>query len=136
VRTATAISSRHGTIHRSPRPAARTGPSCSADSPIGVPVGEHPALHGPARPAWTCTTCGDDWPCPTRRRQLTELCRGDPRLLLAYLAPYVADARTDLVDPGADGIAERFTGWCHHPPGSRVDEVGGGGADGGSAGPR
>ncbi|MBO4204736.1 flavin reductase [Micromonospora echinofusca] len=67
--------------------------------------------HLAARPAWTCTGCGEPWPCPARRARLsTEY--ADSRLsLLVYLAGYLLDAAADLRHLPADELYARFLGW-------------------------
>ncbi|WP_433343777.1 flavin reductase [Micromonospora sp. CA-111912] len=99
------------------------------------------ALHGPVRPEWTCVTCGDPWPCHTRKRQLKDLCRCDVRLLRNYLTPYLRDARVDLVDVELAEITDRFLGWCGRPldrpsVDDRPGGAGGGASPEGGAGGR
>ncbi|GGL97725.1 hypothetical protein [Micromonospora yangpuensis] len=61
-----------------------------------------------------------------RKRQLKELCRCDVRVLRNYLAPYLADARTELVGLTAEEIVDRFLGWCSRPLNVPVGEGEGG----------
>ncbi|SDY93687.1 hypothetical protein SAMN05444365_104222 [Micromonospora pattaloongensis] len=79
-------------------------------------MGDYPALHAPSRPDWACTVCGDEWPCPTRKRQLVELFGGNVRALVGYLRPYLVVANTELGRLSTRQVVERFIGWCARPP--------------------
>lgn len=78
-------------------------------------MAEYPAIHAPTRPDWTCTACGDEWPCRTRKRQLTELFQDNTVGLINYLTPYLADANMDLRELTTVKLAKRFLGWCAKP---------------------
>ncbi|MET7948003.1 hypothetical protein [Micromonospora sp. NPDC005324] len=77
---------------------------------------EVPTPHVPVRPPWTCAGCGQEWPCPDRRRRLL-IEYADDRLSLAfYLGLYLADAAADLPDLSADRLHDRFLGWARFRP--------------------
>jgi hypothetical protein len=81
-------------------------------------MGDYPALHGPSRPGWNCLACGEPWPCPTRKRQLKELCHCNIRTLTRYMSEYLRDARTEITSLSPAEISERFVGWCARPLGA------------------
>lgn len=73
---------------------------------------DYPPIHAPSRPDWSCTACGDEWPCPTRKRQLVELFPGNVRGLVGYMTPYLVDANVELSHLSTTQVTERFVGWC------------------------
>ena len=73
------------------------------------------SMHLPARPGWTCRTCGRDWPCETRRRQLLAEYEGARVSLTLYLSGYFIEACTDLPDACGGGLHNRFLGWAVGP---------------------
>ncbi|WP_229397719.1 hypothetical protein [Micromonospora okii] len=81
-------------------------------------MGDYPALHGPSRPDWNCLACGEPWPCPTRKRQLKELCHCNIRTLTRYMSEHLRDAHTEITGLSAAEVTERFVGWCARPLGS------------------
>lgn len=72
-------------------------------------------MHGPSRPDWNCLVCAEPWPCPTRKRQLKDLCHCNIRVLVNYMAPYLRDAHREIDGLSAAEITERFVGWCSRP---------------------
>lgn len=82
----------------------------------------YPALHGPSRPSWTCTTCGEEWPCVPKKRQLAHLFGEDIRKLRRQMLAYALMAVTDLPHVPQEEIRERFIGW----PGKPLQELPGG----------
>jgi hypothetical protein len=64
------------------------------------------AFHLPARPAWTCVVCGDDYPCATRRAQLLADFDGAPVQLAVFMSRDYLDATTEL--PAAKNLHVRF----------------------------
>ncbi|MFG1916074.1 hypothetical protein [Micromonospora sp. NPDC048898] len=72
---------------------------------------EAPMPHVPVRPAWTCAGCGQEWPCPNRRRRLLIEYAHDRLSLAFYLGLHLADAAVDLSHPPADELHVRFLGW-------------------------
>ena len=69
------------------------------------------ALHRPLRPQWTCAGCGWDWPCPTRRGQLTAEYDRARVCLSLVMAEYFVEASEDLRDVPAGELYRRFLGW-------------------------
>lgn len=67
--------------------------------------------HIPERPMWTCLTCGYDWPCPTRRRELTdEVPQAHIGLVLFMASEFVAITR-DMPEAPAGILYGRMLGW-------------------------
>jgi hypothetical protein len=63
------------------------------------------------RPQWICAGCAQDWPCPTRRGQLTaEYDRARVCLSLVMTSHFV-EASVDLRDVPAGELHLRFLGW-------------------------
>jgi hypothetical protein len=71
--------------------------------------------HRPLRPAWRCVACDANWPCHTRRRQLTAEFTGATASLGLYLASCMVDAAADLPDTCAGLLYRQFLGWLRHP---------------------
>ncbi|MFD0967630.1 hypothetical protein [Plantactinospora endophytica] len=67
--------------------------------------------HDPAAPLWTCTGCGDDWPCVVRRRQLRAEFAGSVVSLRYYLAHHLVNAAEDLRHVPAGWLHNRFIAW-------------------------
>src|SRR6266508_3181610 len=76
------------------------------------------SAHLPARPTWTCTGCGVDWPCPTRRAQLAAEFAEAPVSLGVYLGACLADAAGDLPAVPAGVLYHRFLAWLRYGPAS------------------
>ncbi|WP_422734978.1 flavin reductase [Micromonospora sp. WMMD558] len=68
-------------------------------------------MHLPIRPDWTCAACGDLWPCPTRRRQLTAHYHQTPVSLMVYLIGFFVEACQDLPGVPAGMLHQRFLAW-------------------------
>ncbi|MGI5182227.1 flavin reductase [Dactylosporangium sp. CA-152071] len=68
--------------------------------------------HRPARPTWTCSGCGQPWPCPERRRIFLEDFQGRRMQLRGVLALFLIDATEDLADP-VEQLHERFVSWAY-----------------------
>ncbi|GLH94964.1 flavin reductase [Phytohabitans aurantiacus] len=67
--------------------------------------------HTPVRPAWTCATCGQDWPCASARDQLCEE-YGEQRVNLAvYMATQLGHAAGELTTATTTQLYERFIAW-------------------------
>ncbi|MCG5443578.1 hypothetical protein NIE79_001391 [Micromonospora sp. NIE79] len=67
-----------------------------------------------------CAGCGQEWPCPDRRRRLL-IEYADDRLSLAfYLGLRLADAAADLPGLPADSLHARFLGWARFRPSRSV----------------
>ncbi len=89
-----------------------------------APCPEPPmTVHTPLRPAWTCTGCGADWPCPTRRSQLTAEYPAADLPLSLYLAACLVEAAYDQPNVSAGELYARFLGWvrvCPRSPGAEA----------------
>ncbi|GAB3797319.1 hypothetical protein GCM10027605_06990 [Micromonospora zhanjiangensis] len=74
---------------------AMPGPPPAGATPTGLdqPGTLVTAPHPPERPGWTCQTCAEPWPCPTRRQ---ELARVDRTTAAIYLATQFSEAVKDL----------------------------------------
>lgn len=67
--------------------------------------------HTPIRPAWTCSACGQDWPCAPGRDQLGQE-YGDQRVNLAvYMATQLGHAAAELPRATPTQLYERFIAW-------------------------
>ncbi|MFG2099237.1 hypothetical protein ACGFJ5_01400 [Micromonospora echinaurantiaca] len=67
--------------------------------------------HLPVVPAWTCETCGGEWPCAPKQRRLLEEYRGERPALAVYLGSCLAAATQDLRGVPERILQRRFTGW-------------------------
>ncbi|SCL53888.1 hypothetical protein GA0070608_1241 [Micromonospora peucetia] len=67
--------------------------------------------HTPVTPAWTCGTCGADWPCATKRARLLEEYQVDRAMLSVYLGSCLAAATQDLSAARGTALQDRFIGW-------------------------
>ncbi|PZF99165.1 hypothetical protein [Micromonospora deserti] len=67
--------------------------------------------HAPVTPGWTCGTCGAEWPCGPKRRQLLAEYHVDRAMLSVYLGSCLAAATQDLHAPPGTCLQERFIGW-------------------------
>lgn len=72
--------------------------------------------HAPSSPDWTCGTCGDDWPCETKRAFLLNEYRSDRAMLTVYLGSCLAAATQDLPSPVGASLQDRFIGWLPRQP--------------------
>ncbi|MGC5018633.1 hypothetical protein [Micromonospora sp. DT47] len=75
------------------------------------PPRSRPDEHVPVTPGWTCGSCGDEWPCATKRTRLLAEYKVDRASLSVYLGSCLAAASVDL--PGSPGslLRDRFIGW-------------------------
>lgn len=71
--------------------------------------------HLPLRPYWRCVACNANWPCYTRRRQMTAEFAGAWVSLGLYLASCMVDAAFDLPDRSAGLLYGQFLGWLQPP---------------------
>jgi hypothetical protein len=72
--------------------------------------------HSPTTPDWTCRGCGQEWPCPTRRKELLAE-YGEARVALSiYLGAFLVHASTDLRYVPAGWLHNRFVGWARELP--------------------
>jgi hypothetical protein len=69
------------------------------------------SMHQPIRPDWDCAACGDPWPCPTRKRQLTAEYHRTPVSMMLYLSGYFVEACQDLPHLPAGALHARFLRW-------------------------
>jgi hypothetical protein len=67
--------------------------------------------HHPLTESWLCLACGADWPCRTRRLQLTAHYLGRPEQLAFHLAGHYVRARLDLTHVPVLLLYRRFLGW-------------------------
>ncbi|GHJ17662.1 MULTISPECIES: hypothetical protein [unclassified Micromonospora] len=74
--------------------------------------------HVPVTPDWTCGSCGEDWPCATKRRNLLIEYQVDRASLSVYLGSCLAAATHDLRAAPVTALQDRFIGWV--PRGSRT----------------
>ncbi|GGN93645.1 hypothetical protein GCM10010112_82100 [Actinoplanes lobatus] len=84
--------------------------------------------HQGTRPGWDCQVCGQPWPCPTAKVELSEQYRNFPAglslLLHSFLIEAVDDWTADASGPPSD-LYERFVGWVEpaEPNGALVREA-------------
>ncbi|MBO4139323.1 hypothetical protein J5U46_04025 [Micromonospora tulbaghiae] len=83
----------------------------------GITGGEHV----PVTPHWTCGSCGDDWPCTTKRHHLLREYQVDRASLSVYLGSCLAAAAQDLRSVPVTALQDRFIGWV--PRGPRTAEA-------------
>jgi len=72
------------------------------------------SVHNPVRPLWTCSGCGDPWPCVSRQRQLLAEYGRAPVALAIYMTALFVDAVCDLPRTPAGELYQRFLGWIRH----------------------
>ena len=66
--------------------------------------------HEPRRPEWTCHHCGQPWPCPPARVELSESYGPDRVGLSVYMGVQLADATLEA--PGEPReMWDRFVAW-------------------------
>lgn len=75
-----------------------------------------PGEHAPVTPDWTCGSCGEDWPCVTKRRQLLDEYQVDRASLSVYLGSCLAAATQDLRAAPDTSLQDRFIGWVPRGP--------------------
>lgn len=66
--------------------------------------------HDPNRPEWTCSACGEEWPCASQRARWLELYRGHYKQLGAHLGVRFVQMVNDLDVPTAE-LHRRLFGW-------------------------
>ncbi|MER7888413.1 hypothetical protein ABTX15_01130 [Micromonospora sp. NPDC094482] len=71
--------------------------------------------HAPVPPGWSCGSCGDEWPCATRRSRLLQE-YGDRAMLSVYLGSCLAAATEDLRAAPVTSLQDRFIGWLPRGP--------------------
>ncbi|GAB2942370.1 hypothetical protein GCM10027280_33660 [Micromonospora polyrhachis] len=64
--------------------------------------------HQPVRPAWSCDSCPEPWPCPAARSDLAVGYADDQVTLLVYLCHMLSQAAADLDGITADELRSRF----------------------------
>lgn len=74
------------------------------------------SMHLPHRPGWTCQACDQQWPCPTRQRELVAEYEGARVSLTLYLAGCFVDASADLPTAAAGNLYRQFFDWPSRPP--------------------
>ncbi|GAB3065964.1 hypothetical protein [Micromonospora schwarzwaldensis] len=72
--------------------------------------------HVPVTPDWTCRSCGEDWPCATKRRHLLIEYQVDRASLSVYLGSCLAAATHDLRTAPVTALQDRFIGWVPRGP--------------------
>ncbi|MGR6317108.1 hypothetical protein Q2K19_07445 [Micromonospora soli] len=85
-------------------------------TPGATPSGSEPDEHAPLTPDWTCGTCGDEWPCVTKRSRLLREYRADRASLSVYLGSCLAAATHDLHTASTPSLQDRFIGWVPRSP--------------------
>ncbi|OKI42279.1 hypothetical protein [Micromonospora sp. CB01531] len=78
--------------------------------------GPQPDEHTPVTPDWTCNSCGDEWPCTTKRSRLLAEYRVDRASLTVYLGSCLAAATRDLRAVPVSSLQDRFIGWVPRSP--------------------
>jgi hypothetical protein len=67
--------------------------------------------HRPRRPEWTCVVDGENWPCATARRLMSEPHPDDPGKLALQMAQIMICAAEDLVPANPASLYKRFVAW-------------------------
>lgn len=67
--------------------------------------------HAPQRPAWTCSSCGADWPCSPARTLLGEQYGAERVSLAAQMAIELGRAAVELPTATSRQLYERFVEW-------------------------
>ena len=70
------------------------------------------ARHSPIQPSWTCSACGQPWPCPDRRASFLADFEGRRSQLRAVLGMFLIDATEDLAEP-IEQLHLRFVAWAY-----------------------
>jgi rubrerythrin len=71
--------------------------------------------HEPSVPEWTCRECGADWPCVTRRGEISDAFADQYTSMVMYLAYTMLQAAEDLRHIPAGWLHNRFVGWTNDP---------------------
>jgi hypothetical protein len=66
--------------------------------------------HQPSRPAWTCQTCSEPWPCAGAQQRMLMLYRGQYGDLGRHLGARYVAMRDDLDGDSAE-LLMRVFGW-------------------------
>lgn len=69
--------------------------------------------HLPIRRSWLCASCGEPWPCVSRRMQLAGEYAGASVSLALLMAAALTEAMRDLPMVPAGELHARFLGWMH-----------------------
>ncbi|MFE9688963.1 hypothetical protein [Micromonospora sp. NPDC005806] len=85
-------------------------------TPGATASGSGPEEHAPVPPDWTCGSCGDEWPCATKRSRLLSEYRADRAALSVYLGSCLAAAAHDLRTAPTASLQDRFIGWVPRSP--------------------
>lgn len=72
------------------------------------------SAHIPVRPTWMCAGCGQNWPCPTRRHELTAEFAGSSVCMSLYLASCMIEASQSIPAAPAGDLYYRFIGWIRN----------------------
>ncbi|WP_341720127.1 hypothetical protein QQG74_10625 [Micromonospora sp. FIMYZ51] len=75
-----------------------------------------PPEHLPSPPAWTCTGCGQEWPCAVKQSQLLAEFGGARAALAVYLGSCLLAAARDLPGLPLARARNRFLGWLPRRP--------------------
>ncbi|BCJ57520.1 hypothetical protein [Micromonospora endophytica] len=75
-----------------------------------------PPDHLPSLPAWTCTGCGQEWPCAVKQSQLLAEFGGAREALAVYLGSCLLAAARDLPGLPLAKARNRFLGWLPRRP--------------------
>lgn len=69
--------------------------------------------HAPEQPAWTCSSCGKDWPCAPARERLARDYRDDPVALSVYMGAQLGLATFELDTAAVTSLElfDRFVAW-------------------------
>ncbi len=82
----------------------------------GDEAGRLPGEHAPVTPDWACGSCGEDWPCATKRTRLLDEYQVDRASLNVYLGSCLAAASQDLRTAPVASLRDRFIGWVPRSP--------------------
>ncbi|MFC4020714.1 hypothetical protein ACFOW4_22600 [Micromonospora sp. GCM10011542] len=80
------------------------------------PPGARVDEHVPTTPGWSCGSCGEEWPCATKRSRLLEEYGVDRAMLSVYLGSCLAAASEDLRSTPVTSLQDRFIGWLPRGP--------------------
>ncbi|WP_301547475.1 hypothetical protein [Micromonospora sp. C95] len=75
-----------------------------------------PPEHLPSPPTWTCTGCGQEWPCAVKQSQLLAEFGGARAALAVYLGSCLLAAARDLPGLPLARARNRFLGWLPRRP--------------------
>ncbi|WP_247673197.1 hypothetical protein [Micromonospora sp. C51] len=104
---------RHSVPGDPPRPASRVGRGNSATVRYRS---AKPPEHLPSPPNWTCTGCGQEWPCAVKQSQLLAEFGGARAALAVYLGSCLLAAARDLPGLPLARARNRFLGWLPRRP--------------------